>query len=488
MATSAAPIRRRTPEHGLAGPITLGLGALIFAVLLLLVRLQWKPLESVDHALAANLNKRVAGDHALILVLRAITNLGSYGILTWVVGLGALILVLRRLYRLAVYLVVAGLGAIILDPVLKAAVGRLRPVVANPIAHGQGNSFPSGHALGSSICYGALLLVFLPALPRRARRPVIAAVAALVVAIGVSRILLGVHYLSDVVGAWCLGVAWLSLTAYAFELWRRGAGEPVTGVLDEGLEPESAEDLKPTDGAGVQPRLATFGRAAAITIVAWVLVFGAITGIGELVVRYGGTNLLGDHTVPHYLAAHRTGWLNSASLFWSQAGNTHAILAVGLVIGAVALAVTRRWRPVVFLLVLMFGELTLFLASAAMVGRDRPDVAHLDDHLPTSSYPSGHVAATLCLYAGLVLLVVPRTKAWWRWLALVPAVLMPVLVAAARMYRGMHHPTDVLGSLILAALWLLAVYRAIRPNDDLAPSRGYSGTPKRLRQHAHQRG
>jgi undecaprenyl-diphosphatase len=259
------------------------------------------------------------------------------------------------------------------------------------------------------------------------------------------------------------------LTAYAFELWRRGTGDRVTAPLHEGLEPESAADLKPTDAvASPSPSpLSVAGRIAASTVVAWVLIFGAVTGLGELIVKYGGGNTLGDHTIPHYLAAHRTNGLNGDSSFWSDAGNTHAILAVGLVAGAVALAVIRRWRPVVFLLVLMLGELTLFLASAAVVGRDRPDVAHLDNHLPTSSYPSGHVAATICLYTGIALLVMPRTRAWWRWLFLVPAVLMPLLVIASRMYRGMHHPTDVLGSLVLAAAWLAATYFAIRPDADL---------------------
>lgn len=58
-----------------------------------------------------------------------------------------------------------------------------------------------------------------------------------------------------------------------------------------------------------------------------------------------------------------------------------------------------------------------------------------------------------------------------RWLTLVPAVATPVLVAAARMYRGMHHPTDVLGSVVLAALWVSAAYLTIRPNADLAGQR-----------------
>jgi undecaprenyl-diphosphatase len=465
--TPSACSRADRDKRRLTATAAVAASGFTFGVLLLLVRLQWRPLESVDHGLAADLNNSVAGHHILVAVLRAVTTLGNPGIVTWLVVLGTLILLVRRRYRLAGYLAVAGLGAAILDPALKLAVGRLRPVVADPIAHGTGNSFPSGHALGSSICYGALLLVFLPALPHRTRRPAVWAVAVLVAAIGVTRVMLGVHYLSDVVGAWCLGVAWLGLTAYTFQLWRHETGAPVAAPLKEGLEPEAAADIKPVDPAAPPSSWNVVARAAALVVVAWVLVFGAVAGIGHLVLTYGGNNLLGDHTVPHYLAAHRTPRLNSASNFWSNAGNTHAILAVGVVAGALALAIVRRWRPVVFLLVLMFGKVALFLAVAATIDRDRPDVPQLDPYLPTSSYPSGHVSATICLYAGIVLLTVPRTRAWWRWLTLVPAILMPLLVAASRLYRGEHHPTDVLGSLVLSALWVTATYLAIRPNADI---------------------
>jgi undecaprenyl-diphosphatase len=123
---------------------------------------------------------------------------------------------------------------------------------------------------------------------------------------------------------------------------------------------------------------------------------------------------------------------------------------------------------VVFLLVTMFGELTLFLASAAIVGRPRPDVPHLEGQLPTSSYPSGHVAATILLYAAIVVLAWPRTRAWWRWALVALAVLMPLWVALSRTYYGMHHPTDILGSVVLAAGWLAATVYLVRPNCDLA--------------------
>jgi undecaprenyl-diphosphatase len=111
----------------------------------------------------------------------------------------------------------------------------------------------------------------------------------------------------------------------------------------------------------------------------------------------------------------------------------------------------------------MVGELGAFLVAAAVVMRARPDVRQLDSHLPTSAYPSGHEAATCCLYVAIAVLVLGSARGWWRWLSLVPAIAMPVLVAVSRMYRGEHHPTDILGSLLFAALWLTATYALIRP-------------------------
>ncbi len=443
-------------------------GALLFGLLLVLVRLQWTALESVDHGLAAALNRAVAPHRPLVLVLGFVTRLGSHAILIWLTLIATVLLVVRRRYRLAAFLVVSGAGALVLDPALKAAVGRLRPVVAHPVAVGGGDSFPSGHALGSIITYGALLLVFLPALPRRWRTPVVTAVAVVVAAIGFTRLALGVHYLSDVVGAWALGVAWLGVTAYATEVWRLEEGLRPTRPLAEGLEPEAARDLKPTrpvsHTAVVRTRWAVAGG-----LVAWVLVLGALLALGMPLARYhgGNGNILGDTTIPHWFAAHRTPTLDKVSFLGSEAGNTHAILAVGLLAGALALAVLRQWRPVVFLLVTMFGELTLFLAAAALVGRARPDVSHLDGRLPTSSFPSGHVAATICLYAAIVAISWPRTRAWWRWLLVAAAVLMPIWVALSRVYRGMHHPTDLLGAVLLSAGWLAATIYLVRPNCDV---------------------
>jgi len=296
-------------------------------------------------------------------------------------------------------------------------------------------------------------------------------IVTLIAAIGISRLLLGVHYLSDVLGGWALGITWLGITAFAFELSRNAVGAPVTRPVTEGLEPEAGPDLQPTESEPARRRpgrARSYGRAAAGVVVAWVLIVGALVGIGKLIMHTGNGNgnLVGDHTIPHWLAGQRTAALNHWSLFASNLGATRDILIVSAVTCLVFIAVTRHWRPLIFLAVVMVGELAAFLTVAAIVKRPRPDVPHLDSHLPTSAFPSGHMAATTCLYVGIAILVIGHARGWWRYLFLIPAIVMPVMIAVSRLYRGEHHPTDILGSLLFAALWLTATTMLIKPNEN----------------------
>jgi undecaprenyl-diphosphatase len=136
-----------------------------------------------------------------------------------------------------------------------------------------------------------------------------------------------------------------------------------------------------------------------------------------------------------------------------------------------AFVVTRRWRPALVIATVLVGEVLIFLAAAAVVGRSRPPVAHLDAVLPpTSSFPSGHTAAAICLYGAVAALVLRGTGAWWRWVVLAVAAAVIVGVAFARMYRGAHHPTDVLASVAFAVPWLLVVLRLVG-DDPGAPVR-----------------
>ncbi|MGI5152576.1 phosphatase PAP2 family protein [Plantactinospora sp. CA-294935] len=470
MATVSEVLRRplgHFAERSLLGFALVAGTGVGFGVLLLLVRFHWEPLHRADHETAAWFNGVVSANDGLVTVLRAVSSLGGRPIMLWLVTIAVVGLLIRRQGRLAVYLIVTGLGALLLDPSLKELVGRLRPAVDIPVASAPGNSFPSGHALGSMVAYGALLLVFLPAMRRGWRRVATGVVIAVVVAVGVTRVALGVHYVSDVLAGWLLGLAWLGVTAYAFRLWRRERGRPVR-PLAEGLEPEAGREISPAPAEG---HLLPHPRAAvAEVLTGWVLVFGLLYAFGMLVSYYVEGTFVEtlDREVPQWLAAHRTDTLNDLSYLASKAGDTHAILLVSLVFCPLALAFWRRWRPVLFLALTMFGELTLFLASARAVNRPRPQVEHLDGHLPTASFPSGHIAATMCLWVAIALLVMPRTDRWWRWLTVLAAVVMPLLVAGSRMYRGMHHPSDFAGAMLLTTLWIGLLWLVVRPNEELA--------------------
>ena len=196
----------------------------------------------LDSHLARWLNERVADHPALVGLLRFVTFLGQPVWLIIVVGLPVVWLLIRRdrvhNRKLVTFLTVTGIGGGLVDTLVKIIVARPRPVVGNPLITVAGKSFPSGHAMGSTICYGALLLAFLPLAAPRWRRWIVGLVVLLVLLIGLSRLALGVHFLSDVLGGLVLGMAWLAASVAAFEAWRIERGRPTTRPLRGGVEPE----------------------------------------------------------------------------------------------------------------------------------------------------------------------------------------------------------------------------------------------------------
>jgi undecaprenyl-diphosphatase len=115
----------------------------------------------------------------------------------------------------------------------------------------------------------------------------------------------------------------------------------------------------------------------------------------------------------------------------------------------------RGWREAVLLVVAVAGQAAIFVCITAVVHRERPDVMHLDDAPPTSSFPSGHTGAAVVLYGGLAVIAwLAAAPVVVRVLSTVIAVLLPLAIGMSRMYRGMHHLTDVLGGLALSGVWL----------------------------------
>ncbi|HVF13902.1 MAG TPA: phosphatase PAP2 family protein [Acidimicrobiales bacterium] len=213
-------------------------------------------LVEIDTAGLERLHAWVRESPWVIRPLKVITDLGGPVVL-WIVSIVAVVVLMRAgRTRLALFIAVTALFGSLLDTAVKVLVDRPRPVLLDPVHTAHGKSFPSGHTMSSTVVYGSLLLAFLPGVARRWRPLLIGATASLVLAIGFTRLALGVHFLSDVVGGLVLGVAWLAVSTAAFSIWRVERGRaPVEA--QEGLEPEAAPDLpgpvgRPAGGKGSQ--------------------------------------------------------------------------------------------------------------------------------------------------------------------------------------------------------------------------------------------
>jgi len=218
--------------------------AVPFSLLALLVAGSWGPLVRGDATVDAAVHRAALRSPVLVDAARAVTELGTSAV-RLLVALAAVAFLLRRhAWRLALFLAAtAGLGGVV-DTLVKLLVDRARPVLPHPLARASGASFPSGHAMGTTVLFGALLLVFLPVLSRPGRRLASILAVGAVVAVGVSRVVLGVHYPSDVIGGWLLGLAWLAAATAIFNLFRVETGQPGLVTLGRGVEPEEADRLR----------------------------------------------------------------------------------------------------------------------------------------------------------------------------------------------------------------------------------------------------
>jgi undecaprenyl-diphosphatase len=166
---------------------------------------------------------RVNGDPALPvgpdwlrLAITELTALGGHTILILFSLMAAGFCLVVRRYGAFFFLLLSAAGAILLNSLLKAAIGRERPSVVEPLVEVSTFSYPSGHALLSSALYLSFAFLIAELAGNwRARGYIIAAGFLFAGLIGLSRIYLGVHYPSDIIAGWAIGTAW-AMTCWLF--------------------------------------------------------------------------------------------------------------------------------------------------------------------------------------------------------------------------------------------------------------------------------
>lgn len=200
-----------------------------FGLLAAWVAGRWGPLHDFDATVTDTLHDWALRHPAMVDAMSVWTNVFSPTALR----VAALILVIwlfrRQARRAAWWVIVTMTAGGAVNALLKLLIGRDRPSLLDPVAEAAGYAFPSGHAANAAVAAAVFLLIFLPF--RRARAALWTAAVVVPVLTGLTRIGLGVHWTSDVVAGWLLGLAVVAATTIAFA---RRPGR----VLSEGLTRE----------------------------------------------------------------------------------------------------------------------------------------------------------------------------------------------------------------------------------------------------------
>jgi undecaprenyl-diphosphatase len=177
---------------------------------------RWLP--AFDETLAEDLHASMPP--ATLRWVAAVSHLGDLASVAAISAVILAVLLLRRQLRLAACWAIAMAGIVPINSGLKAVFQRPRPLHNHGFMVEHGWSFPSGHAFGAIVFYGMLAYVLLRLLPHRWHRWVIAGAVFLIGVIGLSRIVLQVHYFSDVAAGYISGMAWLAVCIGGAEWWR----------------------------------------------------------------------------------------------------------------------------------------------------------------------------------------------------------------------------------------------------------------------------
>lgn len=197
------------------------------------------------------------------------------------------------------------------------------------------------------------------------------------------------------------------------------------------------------------------------------VVLGALlVGVGMLLTRVSDSWSETEGAVNRWFVLQRVDMWNAITLVASDMAKTATVIGVAGVAIVVFRLWLRRWHESLVLAIALMGEVVIFITVAAIVARERPPVFRLDPAPPTSSFPSGHTAAAVTVY-GFIAFVIWRYAAnrYLATLACVLLVAVPVAVGLARLYRGAHYPSDVVGGAVLGLTWLTFVIVTLMPSE-----------------------
>ncbi len=352
--------------------------------------------------------------------------------------------------ELAMVLIGLGGGGLIWY-VLSQYFARPRPAGQMDVLFLRDPSFPSGLAMSAVLCYGLLAYLLVPKMPSRFWKWCLAILLTLVIAFtGFSGILLGAHYVTDVVAGYALGLAWAGLVYTLVE--RFFSGETVRDQLSS-LKGTAFEGLR---APGLFKRWPIVGLGM---ILLGGLSFGAL---GYNLLNHGPLVQLDTSVYKQFLAEAKAApsSVNEIMLFGFFLGKQ--VVQVIVTVLTLYFLYKRFWRELAMLWISSAVGSVVWNFIIAYFDRPRPPQQTGLPITTIPSFPSGHAMSALICYGFLAYLLVPKMPSlFWKWAVAMAALLIVLFDGFSRVFQGNHYLTDVLAGYALGIAWAGLVYTFI---------------------------
>ena len=200
-------------------------------------------------------------------------------------------------------------------------------------------------------------------------------------------------------------------------------------------------------------------------VACYVVLTVILVAIGAAIVHVLADGRLGqlDLNTAHWFADRRSHTVNHLAHIGASLADAYTLIPAIAIASVLFIVLFKRWNETLFLLTAILLEKAVFVTTTFIVSRDRPPVGQLDGAPPTSSYPSGHVAASVVFYVVCAIVICWHTRhAIVHALVWTIAIVVPVIVAASRMLLGMHFLSDVTIGAALGAVSVVIGERLAR--------------------------
>jgi undecaprenyl-diphosphatase len=193
--------------------------------------------------------------------------------------------------------------------------------------------------------------------------------------------------------------------------------------------------------------LVGFVLAALVLGASWWLVTGP----------YKGSVAGFDSNIRYFMRQIQSPMWSTLLLTITQLGSTIVLAIIGSIVG-IAFLFLRWFRPLMLFILTMIGQAILHNGCKWLVARPRPSPLMSYKDLESTSFPSGHAFAALCMYGAIAWIVATRTEnAAAKFGIAASAVILIFLIGMSRVYIGVHYPTDVIAAFLAASIWTAAV-------------------------------